>query len=111
MVFLIRMERRRHRRVSTQVKSWLRANSHEVEGKAIDLSMGGARIESSLDIQPGKPIAVKLLMPGDDVPIVIEQAQVQWSVDRTFGVRFLDVPQQDQDELEALIDECIALDE
>jgi len=105
------MERRQHRRVSTQVKSLLRANSHEVEGKAIDLSMSGARIESSLDVEPGKSIVVKLLMPGDDVPIVIEQAQVQWSVDRTFGVRFLDVRQQDRDELEALIDECIALDE
>ena len=58
------MERRQHRRVSAQVKSLLRANSHEVEGKAIDLSMGGARIESSLDIEPGKPIVVKLLMPG-----------------------------------------------
>ena len=105
------MERRQHRRVSAQVKSLLRANSHEVEGKVTDLSMGGARIESSLDIEPGKPIVVKLLMPGDDVPIVIEQAQVQWSVDRTFGVRFLGVRQQDRDELEALIDECIALDE
>ncbi len=105
------MEQRQHRRVSAQVKSLLRDNSHEVEGKATDLSMGGARIESSLDIEPGKPIVVKLLMPGDDVPIVIEQAQVQWSVDRTFGVRFLDLSQEEQDELEALIDECIALDE
>lgn len=105
------MERRQHRRVPTQVKSLLRANSHEVEGKATDLSLGGARIEGLLDVQPGKPIVVKLLIPGDDVPIVIEQAQVQWSVDRTFGVRFLDVPQQELDELEQLIDECITLDE
>jgi hypothetical protein len=42
---------------------------------------------------------------------VIEQAQVQWSSDRTFGVRFLNVTKQEQDELEALIEECIALDE
>lgn len=104
------MERRQHRRVPTQVKSLLRANSHEVEGEVTDLSLGGARIEGSLDVQLGKPIAVKLLIPGNDVPIVIEQAQVQWSVDRTFGVRFLDVPQRELDKLEALIDECIALD-
>jgi hypothetical protein len=64
------MERRQHRRVSGQVKILLRANSHEVEGETVDLSLGGPRIESSLDVQPGKPIVVKLLIPGDDVPIV-----------------------------------------
>lgn len=105
------MERRRHRRVSAQVKSLLRANSHEAEGETVDLSLGGARIESSLAVEPGKQISVKLLMPGDDTPILIEQAQVQWALDRTFGVRFLNVSQQDVDELEQLIDESIALDE
>lgn len=105
------MERRRHRRVPAQVRSLLRANSHEVEGEALDLSLGGARIESSLIVQPGRQIAVKLIVPGDDIPIMIEQAQVQWAVDRTFGVRFVDVQQQELDDLEQLIDECIALDE
>jgi hypothetical protein len=82
-----------------------------VEGKAVDLSLGGARIESSLKVQPGKLITFKLIVPGDDTPILIEQARVQWAVDRTFGVRFADVRQQEMDELERLIDECIALDE
>lgn len=108
---LPRMERRQHRRVPAHVKSWLRANSHDVQGEAIDLSLGGARIESSLEAQPGKLIAVKLIVPGDDTAILIEQARVQWSVDRTFGIRFLDVPQQELDELEQLIDECVELDE
>lgn len=105
------MERRRHRRVSKQVKSVLRANSHEVEGKTVDLSLGGARLESSLVVQPGKQIAVKLIVPGDDTPILIEQARVQWTVDRTFGVRFVDLRQEELDELEQLIEASIALDE
>ena len=105
------MERRRHRRVRAQVKSLLRANSREVEGEALDLSLGGARIESSLVVQPGRQIAVKLIVPGDDTPILIEQAQVQWTVDRTFGDRFVELQQEKMDELEQLIDECIALDE
>ncbi len=102
---------RRHRRVPAQVKSLLRANSHEVEGEALDLSLGGARIESSLEVQPGKQIAVKPIVPGDDTPILIEQARVQWTIDRTFGVRFVDVLPTELDELERLIDKCIALDE
>ena len=105
------MERRRHRRVRAQVKSLLRANSREVEGEALDVSLGGARIESSLVVQPGRQIAVKLIVPGDDTPILIEQASVQWVVDQTFGVRFVDVRQEEMDELEQLIEECIALDE
>lgn len=81
-----------------QVKRLLRANSHEVEGEALDLSLGGARLESSLDVQPGKQIAVKLIVPGDDTPILIEQARVQWTIDRTFGVRFVEVRQQEMNE-------------
>jgi len=82
-----------------------------VEGEALDLSLGGARIESSLVVQPGRQIAVKLIVPGDDTPILIEQARVQWTVDRTFGVRFIELQQEKMDELEQLIDECIPLDE
>lgn len=105
------MERRQHRRVPAQVKSLIRANSHEVEGETRDLSLGGAQIESSLSVHPGRQIAVKLIVPGDDTPILIEQARVQWNVDRTFGVRFVDLQPHELDELEQLIDECIVLDE
>lgn len=94
-----------------QVKSLLRANSHEVEGETVDLSLGGARIESDLVVQPGKQIVVKLIVPGVKDPIYIDQAQVQWIHDQTFGVMFLEIRQQELDELEQLIDECIALDE
>ena len=105
------MERRQYRRVAAHVKSLVRVNSHEVEGETRDLSLGGAQIESSLVVQPGRQIAVKLIVPGDDTPILIEQARVQWNVDRTFGVRFIDLQPQELDELEQLIDEYIALDE
>lgn len=105
------MERRRHRRVPAQVKSLLRANSHEIEGETVDVLLGGARIESALVVQPGRQIAVKLIVPGDDTPILIEHAQVQWAVDQTFGVRFVDLPKHALDELEQLIDESIAIDE
>lgn len=105
------MERRRHRRVHAQLKSWLCANSHEIEGETIDLSIGGAKFESALTVEPGKEVTVKLVIPGTDAPIYIEHAQVQWIHDQTFGVRFLEVRQQELDELEQLIDEYIALDE
>jgi hypothetical protein len=105
------MERRQHRRVPTHVKSLVRVNSHEVEGETRDVSLSGAQIESSLVVEPGRQIAVKLIIPGDDTPILIEQARVQWTVDRTFGVRFVNLQPRELDELEQLIDDYIALDE
>ena len=108
---LIYMERRQHRRVSAHVKSLVRVNSHEVEGETRDVSLSGAQIECSLVVEPGRQIAVKLIVPGDDTPILIEQARVQWHVDRTFGVRFVDLQPQELDELEQLINDYVALDE
>ena len=105
------MERRQHRRVPAHVKSLVRVNSHEVEGETQNVSLSGAQIESSLVVQPEKHITVKLIVPKDDTPILIEQARVQWNVDRTFGVRFVDLQPQELDELEQLIDDYIALDE
>ena len=105
------MERRQHRRVPAQVKSLLRANSHEVEGQTVDLSVGGARMESDLVVQPGKQIVVKLIVPGIAEPVFIEQAQVQWIHDQTFGIKFVEIRQRELDELEQLIEDCIALDE
>jgi hypothetical protein len=105
------MERRKHPRVPAQLKSLLRANSHEVEGETVDLSIGGARIESDLVVQPGKQIVVKLIVPGVAEPLYIPRAQVMWIHDQTFGVEFLEIRQQELDELEQLIEECIALDE
>lgn len=105
------MERRRHRRVPAQVKGLLRANSHDVEGETVDLSLGGARIDSELAVQPGKLMAVTLIVPGMPEPIVIEQAQVQWIHGQTFGVKFLEIRREELDDLEQLIEDCIALDE
>lgn len=110
-VSYINMERRRHRRVHAQLKSWICTNTHEVEGETIDLSIGGAKFESPRTVEPGDQVIVKLVIPGGRTPIYIEHAQVQWIQDQTFGVRFLEVQQQELDELEQLIDEYLALDE
>ena len=103
--------RRQQRRVPAHVKRLVRVNSHEMKGETRNVSLSGARTESSLVVQPGRHIAVKLIVPGDDAPILIEQARVQWNVDRTFGVRFVDLRLRELDELEQLIDDYIALDE
>jgi len=99
------MERRRHRRVPAQVQGFLLGNSHEVDGHTLDLSLGGARFESELDVFPGKVIVIRLVVPGLEAPLSIEEARVQWVSEQTFGVEFKKVQPDELDELEQLIDE------
>ena len=80
-------------------------NSHEVEGHTLDLSLGGARFESDLDVFPGKVIVVRLVVPGLDEPLSMRNARVQWVDEQTFGVEFQNVQSDELDELEELIDE------
>jgi len=99
------MERRKHRRVPAHIQGFLLGNSHEVEGCTLDLSVGGARFESDLEVFPGKVIVIRLVVPGLEAPLSIEEARVQWVDEQTFGVKFQKVQPDELDELEELIDE------
>lgn len=105
------MERRHHRRVPAHLKSLLLGNSHEVEGVTLDLSMGGARIESGIDVFPGKQIRVRLVVPGEEEPLLIEEALVRWVAEDTFGIEFIAVNPERRDDLEELIDAFDELEE
>ena len=99
------MERRQHRRVPAQVQGFLLGNSHEIEAVTLDLSVGGAKFECDLEVYPGKVIHVRLVIPGAEEPLSIEDARVQWVGEDTFGVSFQNVQPTELDELEQLIDE------
>ena len=99
------MERRQHRRVPAQLQGFLLGNSHEIEAVTLDLSVGGARFDCDLEVYPGKLIRVRLVIPGAEEPVSIEEGRVQWVGEETFGVSFQNVGQAELDELEQLINE------
>ena len=99
------MERRQHRRVPAQLQGFLLGNSHETEAVTLDLSVGGARFDCDLEVYPGKVIRVRLVIPGAEEPVSIEEGRVQWVEGDTFGVSFQNVRPDELDELEQLIDE------
>ena len=99
------MERRQHRRVPAQLQGFLLGNSHETEAVTLDLSVGGARFDCDIEVYPGKVIRVRLVIPGAEEPVSIEEGRVQWVGEDTFGVSFQNVRQAEIDELEQLIDE------
>lgn len=99
------MERRQHRRVPVHLQGFLLGNSHETEAVTLDLSVGGARFDCDIEVYPGKVIRVRLVIPGAEEPVSIEEGLVQWVGADTFGVSFQNVRQAELDELEQLIDE------
>jgi hypothetical protein len=99
------MDRRQHRRVPAQVQGFLLGNSHEIEAVTLDLSIGGAKFDCDIEVYPGKVIRVRLVIPGVEEPVSIEDARVQWVGEDTFGVSFQNVRSAGRDELEQLIDE------
>jgi len=58
-----------------------------------------------LEVFPGKVIVIRLVVPGLEAPLSIEEARVQWVDEQTFGVEFQKVHPDELDELEELIDE------
>jgi PilZ domain len=103
--FVKKMERRQHRRVPVQLQGFLLGNSHETEAVTMDLSVGGARFDCDLEVYPGKVIRIRLVIPGAEEPVSIDEGRVQWVEGDTFGVSFQNVGPDEFDELEQLIDE------
>lgn len=99
------MERRQHRRVPVQLQGFLLGNSHETEAVTLDLSVGGARFDCDIEVYPGKVIRVRLVIPGAEEPVLIDEGRVQWVEGDTFGVSFQNVRPDELDELEQLINE------
>ena len=99
------MERRQHRRVPVQLQGFLLGNSHETEAVTLDLSVGGARFDCDLEVYPGKVIRIRLVIPGAEEPVSIDEGRVQWVEGDTFGVSFQNIGPDAFDELEQLIDE------
>jgi len=103
--FVKNMERRQHRRVPVQLQGFLLGNSHETEAVTLDLSVGGARFDCDLEVYPGKVIRIRLVIPGAEEPVSIDEGRVQWVEGDTFGVSFQNVGPDEFDELEQLIDD------
>jgi PilZ domain len=58
------------------------------EGRVVDLSTRGCRIESSIDVQPGASLEVQIKTIEDNPPIQIQAAVVRWCREQQFGLEF-----------------------
>jgi hypothetical protein len=58
------------------------------EGRIVDLSFRGCRIESPIDVQPGASLDVRIKVVENEPPIHIQAAIVRWSRGEEFGLEF-----------------------
>lgn len=79
---------RRSKRVD--LKCELGFSSDEIEGEAhvMNLSTGGCRAESEINVAEGLQFVVLLHLPGQ-TPLKIERASVRWVKGNVFGLSFI----------------------
>ena len=58
------------------------------EGSIVDLSIRGCHIESSIDVQPGASLDIRIKVVEDEPPIHVQAAIVRWSRGGEFGLEF-----------------------
>lgn len=96
-------ERRNQPRFTTQFRSTFSVGPNEGNGRTLDLSIGGCKIESEAVVGQGEKFECRLHIPDLDWPIMIDEAIVRWVEGKTFGLAFTRIRSGEQDKITALI--------
>ena len=97
-------DRRRHPRVPLRyLGTFTTAQRGAGEGIVQDLSLSGCRVESSTDVQSGMELALRISVPNQVVPLVVERAVVRWVHGRQFGLCFMSLRPEEQARLSRLV--------
>jgi hypothetical protein len=82
--------KRKHERVRVQFRSHFSIKGKMLagDGDLTDLSPGGCRVLSTMQVMPGAEVEL-CIFPGDDAnPILIDGATVRWCQPNAFGLAF-----------------------
>ena len=96
-------EKRKHPRFTAQFRSSFSGGPQEGNGKTIDLSDGGCRIESDQPVVVGTSFECRIYAPDLSWPLRIDKAKVCWVRGKTFGLQFLVIVPDEQVKLKQLI--------
>ena len=81
-------ERRTQPRFTTQFRSTFSGRKQDCQGRTLDLSAGGCKIESDVSVAIGDQFECRLHIPGLDWPLRVDEATVRWVEGQTFGIGF-----------------------
>ena len=96
-------DRRDQPRFTTQFRSSLSGRHQEGQGRTLDISSGGCKIESDLKVEQGATFECRLHVPGLDWPLRIDEATVRWTDGKTFGIAFTRISPQELEKLKAVL--------
>lgn len=81
-------EKRQQPRFTSQFRSTFSGGQREGQGRTLDLSTGGCKIETDLPVIVGASFECRIYIPGLSWPLRIDEAQVRWVKAKTFGIQF-----------------------
>lgn len=80
------------------------------EGVVINLSRPGCAIETATPMPIGSQIELHLLLPIHFFPVAVDHAEVVWSTDTKFGVKFVRIRPEEEARLQRLIEQYLRHD-
>ena len=97
------MEKRQQPRFTSQFRSTFSGGQREGQGRTLDLSTGGCKIETDMPVVVGASFECRIYVPGLDWPLRIEEAQVRWVKSKIFGAQFTKIHPDEEAKLKQVI--------
>ncbi|WP_447979385.1 PilZ domain-containing protein [Candidatus Nitrospira bockiana] len=73
-------------------------------GVVRNLSTSGCKIDSSVTVTEEMLLVLRLAVPGEGSPVVVDVAAVRWVVPPCFGVQFVSMHPAEQERLDRYLD-------
>ncbi len=97
-------DRRLHRRFPAFYVSRLYHTEKEPEiGFVVDISSSGCRVACSSPLQPEMVLGMSVVLPNHVLPLVVHQAVVRWTRDPMYGLAFVDLHSEAQQQLRQVL--------
>ncbi len=97
------MEKRKQPRFTAQFRSTFSGGQREGQGRTLDMSAGGCRVETEVPVVVGASFECRIYVPGFDWPLRIEEAQVRWIKCNVFGLEFTKIGPDERVKLKKLL--------
>ncbi len=98
------MDIRKHTRFAVHFQgSFSSGQQIEGDGIVLNLSIGGCKVQSNMQVPTGTGLRVRIMMPDEDQPLEIKRAAVRWTGGQEFGLEFTFVEAENELRLRHLV--------